>query len=345
MSSKNITLRIPVNRVEGDLDIEVNIKNNIITDAKSIGTLYRGFENILKGRDPLDALVITPRVCGICSVSHLTAAVKALENAYNIKPPVQAVRFRNISLISENLQSDLRQVFLMFMADFANDFYKKAPFFETAKKLYAPFKGEFSKKVLDITKEIVKIIAYIGGQWPHTSHMVPGGLSVLSDDLEILRIKFLLLKIKKWYENEVLQCDMESFKTDVTGYKDLENFADRNHYSQISVFLNIAKQSNLFNIGKSGCGFINYGSMEEKTENLIPPSVYKNGRTEKLDISKITEDVTYSWYEGGKTRRLMKTPFPTRRKKTVIHSQKPPDTVTMYYKPARWEKNLLLKTV
>ena len=141
-----IELQIPVNRVEGDLDIKVTIQDNIIVDAKSIGTLYRGFENILIGRDPLDSLVITPRVCGICSVSHLTAAVKALEDAYNITPPLNAVRFRNLSLIAESLQSDLRQVFLMFMNDFTNEYYKNFSFFETANKLYAPFKGKFSKK-------------------------------------------------------------------------------------------------------------------------------------------------------------------------------------------------------
>jgi len=148
-----VELQIPINRVEGDLDIKVTIEDGIITDAKSIGTLYRGFENILKGRDPLDSLVITPRVCGICSISHLTAAVKALEDAYDITPPPQAIRLRNISIISENLQSDLRQVFLMFMSDFTNEYYKDKSFFEKTTKLYAPFKGETSKEVLDITKE------------------------------------------------------------------------------------------------------------------------------------------------------------------------------------------------
>jgi hydrogenase large subunit len=204
-----VELQIPINRVEGDLDIRVTIENGIITDAKSIGTLYRGFENILKNRDPLDSLVITPRVCGICSISHLTAAVKALEDAYKIEPPPQAIRLRNISIMAENLQSDLRQVFLMFMSDFTNECYKDKDFFELANELYAPFKGKTSKEILDITKDIVKIIAYIGGQWPHTSHMVPGGLNILSDDLEILRIKFIVQRIKKWFEESILKTSLD----------------------------------------------------------------------------------------------------------------------------------------
>jgi len=160
---KRVELEIPVNRVEGDLDIKVIIEDGKIINAKSIGTLYRGFENILIGRDPLDALVFTPRVCGICSVSHLLAAAKALDEAYNVTPPPQAVRIRNLSVLAETLQSDLRQHYLMFMCDFANEFYKNKDFFEDAKRMYAPFKGEFAKATLDITKEILKIIAILGG--------------------------------------------------------------------------------------------------------------------------------------------------------------------------------------
>jgi len=289
-----VELQIPINRVEGDLDIKVTIEDGIITDAKSIGTLYRGFENILKGRDPLDSLVITPRVCGICSISHLTAAVKALEDAYDITPPPQAIRLRNISIISENLQSDLRQVFLMFMSDFTNEYYKNKSFFEKATKLYAPFKGETSKEVLDITKDIVKIIAYIGGQWPHTSHMVPGGLNILSDDLEILRIKFIVKKIRDWYEKNILKTSLESFPTSMDSFFE---FIDKNPTSHISIFTNIAKELNLFEIGKTGYGFINFGAID-KDDSFIVPRGYYDTKLNPLNLDKITEDVTYSHYEG-----------------------------------------------
>ena len=290
-----VELRIPVNRVEGDLDIDVVIEDNVITDAKSIGVLYRGFENILKGKDPLDALVITPRVCGICSVSHLLASVKALEDAYGINPPAQAKRLRNISIMSENLQSDLRQFFLMFMPDFANEIYKNRSFYKKAQKLYKPFVGEMAKKTLDITKDIVKIIAYIGGQWPHTSYMVPGGLSIVYDDLETLRIKFLILKIKEWYENEVLGVGINDF--DISSYEELKTFVNKHPNSQVSVFMEFCKETNLFNIGKSSYGFINFGSIDTKNGTKIEACFYDN-KKHQLDTDKITEDVYYSYYKG-----------------------------------------------
>ena len=80
--SRTIRMGMEVNRVEGDMEIQVEVKGNVVTDAWCGGTMYRGYEQILTGRDPADALVITPRICGICSTSHLYAATSALEMAY-----------------------------------------------------------------------------------------------------------------------------------------------------------------------------------------------------------------------------------------------------------------------
>jgi len=342
--SKTIELRIPVNRVEGDLDIEIKIEDNIITQAKSIGTLYRGFENILKGRDPLDSLVITPRVCGICSVSHLTAAVKALENAYNITPPKQAIRLRNISILSENLQSDLRHIFLMFMSDFTNEYYKNFEFFELANKLYAPFKGEFTKKTLDITKEIVKIIAYIGGQWPHTSHMVPGGLAVISDDLEVLRIKFLLNKIKKWYEDEILNSSIEEF-SQIKSFDEFKDFINKNKTSQIAIFSDILFKASLHNLGASGYGFINVGSMDlDESQTLVPQCIVENGTIKNLDINKIKEDVTYSYYEEFNSNNMYESKtIPNLNKQNAYSLAKAPRYNDKVYQTGPLGEELALK--
>jgi len=294
---KIIELQIPINRVEGDLDIRVSIENGVIVDAKSIGTLYRGFENILVGKDPMDALVITPRVCGICSISHLTAAVKAIEDANDIKPPMQAVRLRNISIICENLQSDIRQVFLMFMPDFAHKYYQNHSFYDATKRLFAPVSGEMVKSVLNSTKDLLKIIAYIGGQWPHTSHMIPGGITMVNEDLDIFNIRYLILKFKKWYEEKVLGISIKEF-SQITSFKDLEAYMLDYPNSQISIFTKISQEIGLEKIGKTGYGFINYGSIDlEDNSTLVPKSYYDN-KLHDLDLSKITEDVTYSWYDA-----------------------------------------------
>ena len=323
MAKKIIELQIPLNRVEGDLDIKVKIEDGVITDAKSVGTLYRGFENILKGRDPLDALVMTPRVCGICSISHLSASVKALEDAYNITPPAQAVRLRNLSIMCENMQSDMKQVFLMFMADFAHDFYKEYDFYETAKKYYEPFKGELSKELLTATKNILKVIAYIGGQWPHTSHMVPGGLNVLAEDLEVLRVKHLIEKFKRWYEKDVLKVSLDKF-TNIETIEEFENFCNKNPDSHIAIFYDIAKQTKLLDSGTTGYGFLNYGSVDKKDGTTFVPQGYFNDSLKPLDLTKITEDVTYSWYDGNTTNPMLGKTIPNVKKDDAYSFTKAP---------------------
>ena len=60
----------PFNRVEGDLEVTLDIEDGRVASARVTTTLYRGFEQILVGRPALDALVIAPRICGICSVSQ-----------------------------------------------------------------------------------------------------------------------------------------------------------------------------------------------------------------------------------------------------------------------------------
>ena len=68
----------PFNRVEGDLEVHLEVEGGRVVAARVNSTLYRGFEQILLGKAPIDALVITPRICGICSVSQSTAAAYAL---------------------------------------------------------------------------------------------------------------------------------------------------------------------------------------------------------------------------------------------------------------------------
>ena len=113
-------MNIPLNRAEGDLEIRVEIEDGIITEAWSSGTMFRGFEEMMRGRGALDGLVVTPRICGICSITHLTAAVEALDVIADITPPDNARRLRNLALMVETIQSDVRQAVLMFMVDFAN---------------------------------------------------------------------------------------------------------------------------------------------------------------------------------------------------------------------------------
>jgi len=87
----------PVTRIEGHLRLEVNVDpKGVIRNAVSTGTMWRGIEVILKGRDPRDAWAFTERICGVCTGTHALTSVRAVEDALGIKIPENANSIRNI---------------------------------------------------------------------------------------------------------------------------------------------------------------------------------------------------------------------------------------------------------
>ena len=87
----------PVTRIEGHLRVEVNVdQNNVIRNAVSTGTMWRGIEVILKNRDPRDAWAFTERICGVCTGTHALTSVRAVEDALAIKIPENANSIRNL---------------------------------------------------------------------------------------------------------------------------------------------------------------------------------------------------------------------------------------------------------
>ncbi len=87
----------PVTRIEGHLRIEVNVDtDNVIRNAVSTGTMWRGLEIILKDRDPRDAWAFTQRICGVCTGTHALTSVRAVEDALGIAIPENANTIRNI---------------------------------------------------------------------------------------------------------------------------------------------------------------------------------------------------------------------------------------------------------
>ena len=78
----------PVTRIEGHLKVEAVVEGGEVVEAKSSGVLFRGFEVILRDRDPRDAVQITERICGVCSVAHGMASALCLDDAFNISSKI-----------------------------------------------------------------------------------------------------------------------------------------------------------------------------------------------------------------------------------------------------------------
>ncbi|GAB4255967.1 MAG: nickel-dependent hydrogenase large subunit [Methylomicrobium sp.] len=308
-----IEVNINLNRVEGDLEIALVLDDGVVTEARTVGTLYRGFEQIMIGRAPRDALVITPRVCGICGTAHLYSAVLALEHVWQTPVPPNATRIRNLCLIAEGLQNDLRQTFLFFAPDFCHQRYRKHNWFDDAVEAFEPFRGSIYLETLAKTRKAVEIIAHFGGQWPHSSYMMPGGVTTPADMRRLLACRSVLDEIQSWYERRVIGASLDDWLAldDADRYWSwLETPAHAG--SALGLMSRVARSLGLHRSAAGTPHMLSYGSWCDPEQWGVPydarllPGGFYDGDSDAItpyDQQLINEHVRHSWfrpYDGGR---------------------------------------------
>jgi len=108
----------PVTRIEGHLRIEAETNtSNVVTRASSSGTMMRGIEIILQGRDPRDAWAFTQRICGVCTVVHSLTSIRAVENALNWTIPTNARHIRNLMMGAQMVQDQVTHFYQLTSMD------------------------------------------------------------------------------------------------------------------------------------------------------------------------------------------------------------------------------------
>ena len=110
----------PVTRIEGHLRVEVEVKDGKVVDAYSSGTMVRGIEIILKGRDPRDAWAFTERVCGVCTTVHALASVRTVEDALGIAVPPNAELIRNLMFCAQYMQDHVVHFYHLHALDWVD---------------------------------------------------------------------------------------------------------------------------------------------------------------------------------------------------------------------------------
>lgn len=308
-----IELNIDVNRVEGDLELKVTLEDNVIVDARTVGTLYRGFEQILIGRSPCDAIVLTPRVCGICGTAHMYSSVLALEQAWQVQVPPQAIRIRNLCLMAEGIQSDLRQTFLYFTPDLCSARYRDLPLFDDMLGNFEPFKGGINRETLMITRRLVEIVAIFGGQWPHSSYMLPGGVVCPADSKRILASRSVLDETQEWFERRIVGMPLDQWLEIDSADAYFALLEERAHAaSALGVMTRFCRRLGLHRLGIGTPHMLSYGSWCDPERwqpsgdaRILPAGIFDaaTGRIEALDQGQISEHVRHSWffpYEGGR---------------------------------------------
>jgi len=317
----------PVTRIEGHLKVEATIDGGEVKEAKCSGVLFRGFELILKGRDPRDAQRLTQRVCGVCPASHATVSSLALDNAVGIdgKLTDNGRIIRNLILGSNFLQSHILHFYHLAALDYvdvtaAADYGGSDPDLQSVRNFIArgvlePFvpryEGDYrlSKELnraatahyiqgLRARRQAHEILAIFGGKAPHNMGTVPGGVtSTPSVD-----------KIAAFYH----------------GLNEIRAFIDNVYLPDVLAIAGVYKD--YFAIGRGAGQFVAYGSFDLDggtddpvcrnrflPQGIVDASLAKSD----VDVSKITEYVTHSWYDdsGGNTHPSQEDTIPAENKK------------------------------
>lgn len=178
----------PVTRIEGHLRIEAVVEGGKITDAFSSGTMVRGFEKILKGRDPRDAWAFVERACGVCTTVHALASVRSVEDALKITVPKNAELVRNLMFCTQFIQDHVVHFYHLHALDWVDVVSALSADPEETSKLARSLSnwpktssGYFS----DIQKRLKSFVdsgqlgIFANGYWGHPAYKLPKEVNLL----------------------------------------------------------------------------------------------------------------------------------------------------------------------
>jgi hydrogenase large subunit len=287
----------PFNRVEDDLEVKIDIVGDTVREAWVSSPLYRGFEHILRGKSPRDALVYAPRICGICSVSQSVAAARAIAAAQGVAPPSNGRLASDLTLAAENIADHLTHFYMFFMPDFCRDIYAGEPWHGAAAARFAAIRGEAASTFLAARAEFMHLFGILAGKWPHTLSVQPGGSSRGIEAQEQMHLLFIVKAFRKFLERVVFGTPLERFAR-LQSAAELDAWVEEAHGpDDLRHFLRIAAALKLTEFGRTANRFMSYGSFGSPDASLFKRGVRAPSGPEPLDTSLITEDVSHSWMQ------------------------------------------------
>lgn len=303
--SKTLTIA-PFTRVEGDLKIKVEIKDNTITDVRASGVMFRGFEKILRGHHPEDALVFTPRICGICSISHSVAASSALAAvSEEFVPSRNGQIAKSIVHATETVMSHLTQFYIYFVPDLLNKRFEGIQRYDTMLQRFTPMKGSSVRRMLAERKRFLEILGIIVGKWPHTLAIHPGGITKSLNSSEIFRIRGILRQFISVVEELLLGMSIRDY-LQIKDKNDFETAFSGASLSDLGLFFYFAVETGLMHMGRGSGRFLSGGAYLQPDGKLFISSGYWDGARSELEVEKITESIKFSFFNYTEEKM---TPF------------------------------------
>jgi quinone-reactive Ni/Fe-hydrogenase large subunit len=324
----------PITRIEGHLRVEVELdKSNVVRDAWSSITLWRGIETIVKGRDPRDAPLMVQRFCGVCTYSHYEASILACEDAFGVRPPTNARLVRNLINAAQYMYDHVMHFYHLHGLDWVD--ITKALAADPAKavalaKEYSdnPYNCSEThyKAVQNRLKKYVesgRLGPFANAYWGNKSFKLSpeANLIITSHYLDALQVSKLGAQMMAIFggKNPHPQTLVAGGITSVADmldasrigeylfrYKELKNFVDTAYLPDVVLAAGAYKDEGLAGVGAGVKNYLCYGGFpldDDWSKTLLPRGVVLNGDLSKpmtLDEAKIAEDITHAWYTGEK---------------------------------------------
>jgi Ni,Fe-hydrogenase I large subunit len=311
----------PLTRIEGHLAIHTETEpvtltegktGHRITEARCEGEMFRGFEKILEGRDPLDAQQIVQRICGVCSIEHGIASCRAQEMAYGIKIKGNGRLLQNLMLAAEYAHSHLLHFYHLSAVDFVDitailsytgkdrtlkaikgwaeaalarskagaEAFPVAPFLPR-------YEGDFYIKDVDTNCALIahyaealemrriahEMCAVFGARLPHSTALVPGGVTQRPTE--------------------------ERYLTYLSRFKRVRSFVEDVYFPDIVAAAQAFPQ--YWDMGAGYGNMLSYGVFEndDAGRRLFSPGALIDGKYQELDVNAIAEEVGYSRFASG----------------------------------------------
>jgi F420-non-reducing hydrogenase large subunit len=169
------TLIFPLSRIEGHAQVTVEEINGQVLSAHFQATELRGFEHFVQGIPAEQMPVVVPRICGVCSTAHHVAAVKTLEDAYNVIAPPLALRIRELLLLGQLIQNQATSLFIFTMPDRMG----MGSIFDSTSEEFAsePEMSHLAMHALRVRQAGTNLITTAGGQFIHPVKAIVGGMT------------------------------------------------------------------------------------------------------------------------------------------------------------------------
>ena len=286
----------PFNRVEGDLEVQLEVADGRVQSARVNAPMYRGFEQILLGKHPMDAMVYVPRICGICSVTQSVAAARALAAACGVQAPPNGVLLTHLMLACENAADHLTHFYLFFMPDFTRAVYANRPWHPPAVQRFSTLSGEHSREALAVRQRWLHIMGTLGGKWPHTQAIVPGGSSKNISTGERFRLAARVAEMRGFLERVLFAAPLEEVLALETPNQLSDWLARDPQRGDLRLFLTIANDLGLQTLGRGPDLTLSYGAFADPDgTHAMAPGVWNGTHLQPVDVAGIAEDARHAW--------------------------------------------------